>query len=75
MVIQLVMDGMRLQPCDPGFVDGRDAILQADALNFGGVNVVISRRGDQLIERLLQDQHSILFEGLHSCYYLADPRL
>ncbi len=36
--IQLVMDGMKLQPCRPGFVDGRDAILLADSLNNGGVN-------------------------------------
>ena len=36
--IQLVMDGMRLQVCSPGFIDGRDAILQADELNFAGAN-------------------------------------
>ena len=38
MAIQLVMDGMKLQPCNPGFVDGRDAILaadQGDPLNAG----------------------------------------
>lgn len=38
MVLQLVMEGMKLQPCSPGFVDGRDAILQADQLLYGGVN-------------------------------------
>jgi PKD repeat protein len=38
MAIQLVMDGMRLQVCSPGFTDGRDAILQADELNFAGAN-------------------------------------
>ena len=38
MATKLVMDGMRLQRCSPGFVDGRDAILEADQLNFGGVN-------------------------------------
>lgn len=36
--LQLVMDGMRLQACSPGFIDGRDAILQADVLNFAGAN-------------------------------------
>ncbi len=36
--IQLVMDGMRLQVCSPGFVDSRDAILQADELNYAGAN-------------------------------------
>ena len=37
--------------------------------------VVLSRRDDLLMERLLADRHPILFEGLHSCYYLADDRL
>lgn len=30
--LQLVVDGLKLQPCNPGFVDGRDAILEADLL-------------------------------------------
>ncbi len=38
IALQLVMDGMKLQPCDPGFVDGRDAILQADMINNNGAN-------------------------------------
>lgn len=38
IAMQLVMDGMKLQPCSPGFVDGRDAILLADQLNNGGAN-------------------------------------
>jgi|LSQX01.1.fsa_nt_gb archaellum component FlaF (FlaF/FlaG flagellin family) len=38
MALQLVMDGMKLQPCSPGFVDGRDAILDADLLANGGAN-------------------------------------
>ena len=29
--LQLVTDGMKLQPCSPGFVDARDAILAADS--------------------------------------------
>ena len=36
VAIQLVIDGMKLQPCNPGFVDGRDAILLADQLDYGG---------------------------------------
>ena len=48
--IQLVMDGLKLQPCRPGFVDGRDAILAADMANNGGANQcliweVFARRG------------------------------
>jgi len=38
MAMQLVIDGMKLQPCRPGFVDGRDAILLADRINHGGAN-------------------------------------
>ncbi len=50
MAIQLVMDGMKLQKCNPGFVDGRDAILAADRINYGGNNEcliwrVFARRG------------------------------
>jgi len=41
IALQLVMDGMKLQPCNPGFVDGRDAILAADIANNGGVNQCI----------------------------------
>jgi extracellular elastinolytic metalloproteinase len=36
LAIQLVMDGLKIQQCSPGFVDGRNAILLADqALTFG----------------------------------------
>jgi hypothetical protein len=35
---QLVMDGMKLQPCRPGMVDGRNAILAADVALTGGDN-------------------------------------
>ncbi len=50
MAIQLVMDGMKLQKCRPGFIDGRDAILKADTLNNGAANScliweVFARRG------------------------------
>ncbi len=38
MAIQLVFEGMKLQTCSPGFVDGRDAILAADEALYGGVN-------------------------------------
>jgi hypothetical protein len=36
---------------------------------------VYSRKDPALIDRLLSNDHPILFEGLHSCYYLNDPRL
>jgi extracellular elastinolytic metalloproteinase len=38
LAMQLVMDGMKFQPCRPGFVDGRDAILQADMALTGAAN-------------------------------------
>ena len=38
MVMQLVIDGLKLQRCSPGFVSGRDAILEADELANGGDN-------------------------------------
>tara|TARA_B100001142_G_scaffold311273_1_gene345535 strand:- start:50 stop:1087 length:1038 start_codon:yes stop_codon:yes gene_type:complete len=37
-VMQLVLDGLKLQTCSPGFVDGRDAILAADMASTGGQN-------------------------------------
>lgn len=38
IAMQLVIDGLKLQPCNPGFVDGRDAILQADKLYNSSAN-------------------------------------
>jgi hypothetical protein len=37
--------------------------------------IVVSRRATCMLENLLADSHPILFEGLHSCYFLSDPRL
>ncbi len=38
IAMQLVLDGMKLQPCAPGFESGRDAIIEADELANGGAN-------------------------------------
>ena len=38
IAFQLVMDWMKLQNCSPGFIDGRDAILEADELANGGLH-------------------------------------
>lgn len=38
LAMQLVMDGLKLQPCNPTFLEARDAILLADMVNNGGVN-------------------------------------
>lgn len=37
--------------------------------------IVATRSSEQLVQRLLKDDHPILFEGLHTCYHLADDRL
>ena len=39
--LALVIEGLKLQPCSPGFVDGRDAILAADVALYGGLNECI----------------------------------
>lgn len=38
IAMQLVMDGLKIQPCNPTFLDARDAILQADIANNNGAN-------------------------------------
>jgi hypothetical protein len=50
MTMAMVIEGLKLTPCNPGFVDGRDAIIQADFALYGGVNScliwkVFARRG------------------------------
>jgi hypothetical protein len=41
LAIQLVTDGLRLTPCNPGFVDARDAVIEADQALTGGANSCI----------------------------------
>ncbi len=36
IAMKLILEGMRLQPCSPGFLDSRNAILLADTLFFQG---------------------------------------
>ena len=38
IALNLVTEGMKLQGCSPGFIDGRDAILAADVAIYGGAN-------------------------------------
>lgn len=50
IALQLVMDGLKLQPANPTFLQARDAILQADMINNGGANeraiwTAFARRG------------------------------
>jgi extracellular elastinolytic metalloproteinase len=46
----LITDAMKMQACNPGFLDGRDAIIDADFVNFQGEHEcliweVFARRG------------------------------
>lgn len=48
--VRLVLDGMKYQPCNPGFVDGRNAIFLADEMNYNNadtclLSLVFARRG------------------------------
>ncbi len=36
IAMHLIMNGMKLQACSPGFIDGRDAILSADQMLYNG---------------------------------------
>lgn len=36
VAMSLVIEGLKLQPCSPGMIDGRDAILAADQSLYGG---------------------------------------
>ncbi len=45
IAIQLVVDGLKLQPCNPTFLDARDAILAADVANNGGANECLIWQG------------------------------
>jgi len=36
IALKLVMEGLKLQPCNSGFIDARDAILRADQLLYNG---------------------------------------
>jgi hypothetical protein len=38
LALQLSIDGLKLQTCSPGFVDARDAILQADLVGYNAAN-------------------------------------
>ncbi|KMP03147.1 Fungalysin/Thermolysin Extracellular metalloproteinase 5 [Coccidioides immitis] len=38
LAMKIVLDGMKIQPCNPNFVQARDAILDADKALTGGAN-------------------------------------
>ncbi|RUS16649.1 LOW QUALITY PROTEIN: putative metalloprotease [Endogone sp. FLAS-F59071] len=38
LVLQLIIDGLKLQPCRPSFISARDAIILADEIRTHGDN-------------------------------------
>jgi len=44
-ILKNVVDGLKLQPCNPTFINARDAIIQADVNNFGGANRCLLWKG------------------------------
>ena len=81
LALQLVMDGLKLTACGPGFVDGRDAILAADMNLTGGANQCIiwtafAKRG--LGFSASQGSNGVgdeveAFDMPPSCLLVADP--
>ena len=51
LAIQLVVDGMKFAPCEPGFVDLRDSIIAADAALTGDVANGVPGKNECLIWR------------------------
>ncbi|KAK5672985.1 hypothetical protein QVD99_000462 [Batrachochytrium dendrobatidis] len=45
LFLQLIVDGMKLQPCNPTLIQARDAIIQADKVANGGSNFCEITRG------------------------------
>ncbi|KAJ3570745.1 hypothetical protein NP233_g4203 [Leucocoprinus birnbaumii] len=45
LMVQLVINGMKLQPCRPSFFDARDAIIEADRVLTDGENVCLLWKG------------------------------
>jgi uncharacterized protein (TIGR03437 family) len=81
--IQLVIDGMKLTPTFPTFIDGRDAILLADRMNNQGANQCLigqafAKRGMGYFADTLDPWESSTvesFETAPSCTAVASLRL
>ena len=81
--LSLVTEGLKLQPCSPGFVDARNAILVADKLLYDGANTdliwdAFARRGlgvlaDQGSSGTNADNTEDFTSGASSSFVLVDP--
>ena len=74
--VYLVMEGMKIQPCNPGFMDGRNAIIKADEIHFNSTHKcmlwnVFARRGFGYFadggSKNDRDDGSENFESLPTC--------
>lgn len=69
MAIALVIEALKIQPCQPGFVDARDALLAADDVLYQGKNNcllwnVFARRGlGELADQRDVDQIQYVIES------------
>lgn len=66
-------DKTLLQYCDKVHYYLRDTSVRSLSLRIPFI--VKSRKHNQLLKNLQQNNEPILFEGLHSCYYLSHPLL
>lgn len=58
--------------CEEVIYYPRKAIARSLPLNYP--YIVQSRSSSKLLKRLLQDDYPIIFEGIHTTYYLGHPR-
>ncbi|MCC6817196.1 MAG: M36 family metallopeptidase [Saprospiraceae bacterium] len=82
--MHLIISGLKLQKCNPGFVNARDAILKADSILYNAANAcliwnVFARRGlgksaDQGSE-YLRDDGTQAFDLPSNCTFLTEEQL
>ena len=45
VMMQLIISGLQYQPCNPGFIQARDAIIFADKVHYNGLHRCLLWRG------------------------------
>lgn len=82
--INLIVSGLKLQPCNPGFVDARNAILRADTLLNNGIHScliwnIFARRGlgysANQRSSFVRDDGTEAFDLPPSCLFMSDAQL
>ncbi|KAI8994388.1 Fungalysin metallopeptidase-domain-containing protein [Gaertneriomyces semiglobifer] len=64
MTLRLLVDALQIQPCNPTFVQARDAVLEADAQRYGGKNYcdiwkAFAKRGLGVAAENLEDDFTV----------------